>query len=684
MSDYVVSARKYRPDSFESLIGQDVIARTLKNSIARGQIAHAYLFCGPRGVGKTSTARIFAKAINCAHPTADFEPCGECESCVSFREGRSFCIHELDAASNNGVDDIKALLEQVQIPPQVGRYSVYIIDEVHMLSTSAFNAFLKTLEEPPAHAIFILATTEKHKIIPTILSRCQTYDFNRISVPDIVSNLRAIAQKEGIAIDDESLHIIAKKADGAMRDALTIFDQTVAFCGTDIKYEDVMRNLNVLDYEYTFKLVDAFVAGDYPTALLTFDEILAKGFNALHFVLALSAHFRDLLVSKTAGLDALLDLPSSLKERYRAQAQQCPLKFLYDALAITTQCEAGYKASVNPRLHIEFALMKLCFLKGIPAEVPAPASRAGIETPSSAVRTGAEAAGAGKNPSGNASAASAPARTVEAPKPAPVPFDVISLDDDMLEVELAPEPEAAPAPAPAEKAAPAPAPVIPGSDRGSEMAGQAGHDVAKAPAPVEAGHDVAEAPATAEPAPEPQPAPEPTPEPQPTPSSPAPIGNPAPKPRRRAAVNTGLSLADMAKAESGPASAGSDAAAQPVPGDETILGRWPELVATTQNRPRLFNALSNAQLSVDAADDGKVLVFTVTNEAQKKWIAENLLHKLEGTFQQMLGSGKVRLRVEAAEFVQEEKKYLPSEQAKDLMSKNEELKNLVIDLGLDV
>ena len=720
MSDYVVSARKYRPDSFESLIGQDTIAKTLKNSILRGQLAHAYLFCGPRGVGKTSTARIFAKTINCANPTKDMEPCGHCESCESFQEGRSYCIHELDAASNNGVEDIKSLMDQVQIPPQVGKYSVYIIDEVHMLSTAAFNAFLKTLEEPPAHAIFILATTEKHKVLPTILSRCQTYDFNRISVSDMVRNLRSIAKKEGIKIDDESLHVIGQKADGAMRDALTIFDQTVAFCGTDIKYEDVMRNLNVLDYEYTFKLVDAFVAGDYPTALLTFDEILAKGFNALHFVLALSAHFRDLLVSKTAGLDALLDLPSSLKERYRAQAQQCPLKFLYDALAITTQCEAGYKASVNPRLHIEFALMKLCFLKGIPAEVPAPASRAGIETPSSAVRTGAEAADAGKNPSGNASVASAPARTVEAPKPAPapavrpketaaapvpfvaekpakaddsvrreekeaapVPFDVISLDDDMLEVEPAPAPEAVPAPAePAP--APAPAPVIPGSDRGSEMAGQAGHDVAKAPAPVEAGHDVAKAPATAEPAPEPQPAPEPTPEPQPTPSSPAPIGNPAPKPRRRAAVNTGLSLADMAKAESGPASAGSDAAAQPVPGDDTILGRWPELVATTQNRPRLSNALSNARLSVEAADDGKVLVFTVTNEAQKKWIAENLLHKLEGTFQQMLGSGKVRLRVEAAEFVQEEKKYLPSEQAKDLMSKNEELKNLVIDLGLDV
>jgi DNA polymerase-3 subunit gamma/tau len=367
MSQYIVSARKYRPDSFESLIGQDNIARTLKNSILRGQLAHAYLFCGPRGVGKTSTARIFAKTINCSHPGPDMEPCGECESCVSFAEGRSYCIHELDAASNNGVDDIKALMDQVQIPPQVGRYSVYIIDEVHMLSQSAFNAFLKTLEEPPAHAIFILATTEKHKILPTILSRCQTYDFNRISVPDIVMNLRDIAGKEGVTVDDESLHIIAQKADGAMRDALTIFDQTVAFCGTEVHYEDVIRNLNVLDYEYSFRLVDAFRSGDYAAAMLTFDEILAKGFNAQHFISALSSHLRDLIVSRTAGLDALLDLPASLKQRYRAQAESCSLQFLYDALAITTQCEAGYKAAINQRLHIEFALMKLSFLlKGVP------------------------------------------------------------------------------------------------------------------------------------------------------------------------------------------------------------------------------------------------------------------------------------------------------------------------------
>lgn len=374
MSEYIVSARKYRPDSFETLIGQDNIARTLKNSILRGQLAHAYLFCGPRGVGKTSTARIFAKTINCLHPTANMEPCGQCESCVSFAEGRSYCIYELDAASNNSVEDIKTLMEKVQIPPQVGNYSVYIIDEVHMLSQAAFNAFLKTLEEPPAYAIFILCTTEKHKVLPTILSRCQTYDFNRIGISDMVRNLRAIAQKEGITVDDESLHVIAQKADGAMRDALTIFDQTVAFCGNDIHYADVIRNLGVLDYEYTFKLVDNFLAKDYASALLGFDDILAKGFNALHFVSALGEHFRNLLVARTGGLDSLLDLPDSLKARYREQAARCSVKFLYDALGITTDCEAGYKGSTNQRLHIEYALMKLAFLGGVPESSVAPAA----------------------------------------------------------------------------------------------------------------------------------------------------------------------------------------------------------------------------------------------------------------------------------------------------------------------
>ncbi len=385
MSEYIVSARKYRPDSFGRLIGQDTIARTLSNSIRRGQLAHAYLFCGPRGVGKTTTARIFAKMINCANPGPDMEPCGECESCVSFQEGRSYCIHELDAASNNSVEDIKTLMEQVQVPPQVGRYSVYIIDEVHMLSQSAFNAFLKTLEEPPAHAIFILATTEKHKILPTILSRCQTYDFNRISIPDMVRNLREIAQKEDVTIDEESLHVIASKADGAMRDALTIFDQTVAFCGKEVQYADVIRNLNVLDHEYSFKLVDAFLGGDYATAFLVLDEILAKGFNALHFVASLSSHLRNLVVAKTGGLEPLLELPDSLKKRYAEQAARCSHAFLYEALGITTACETGYKAAVNPRLHIEFALMKLSYIQAKPAVVAPVATVAVAPKPAPAV-----------------------------------------------------------------------------------------------------------------------------------------------------------------------------------------------------------------------------------------------------------------------------------------------------------
>lgn len=405
MSDYIVSARKYRPDSFGALLGQDNIARTLKNSIKRGQVAHAYLFCGPRGVGKTSTARIFAKTINCSNPGPDLDPCGKCDSCQAFEEGRSYNIHELDAASNNSVDDIRTLLDQVQIPPQVGKYSVYIIDEVHMLSAQAFNAFLKTLEEPPAHAVFILCTTEKHKIIPTILSRCQTYDFNRISIPDMMKNLREIAAKEEVKIDDESLHVIAQKADGAMRDALTLFDQTVAFCGTDVKYADVIRNLGVLDYEYNFSLVDAFLAGDYAKSLLLFDEILNKGFNALHFLGALSNHLRDLLVAGTGGLDALLDQADSLKPRYLDQAKRCSVKFLYDALGIIGECEAGYKQSSNQRLHIEYALMKLSFLVKMPSAF-------------------ASAPAASPAPAASAPAAAAPGKSAArkpaaAPKPAP-------------------------------------------------------------------------------------------------------------------------------------------------------------------------------------------------------------------------------------------------------------------------
>ena len=359
MEKFIVSARKYRPNNFMALVGQESIAVTLKNSIKRDQLAHAYLFCGPRGVGKTSTARIFAKTINCLNPSEDLEPCGQCESCRSFAEGRSYCIHELDAASNNSVDDIRLLTEKVRIPPQIGKYSVYIIDEVHMLSSAAFNAFLKTLEEPPAHAIFILATTEKHKILPTILSRCQTYDFNRISIEDIVKNLSEIAVKEEITIDADSLHVIAQKADGAMRDALTLFDQTVAFCGSNVTYAQVIKNLNVLDYDYYFNLIECALHGSFHKALLLFDEVLSKGFNALYFISGLSSHLRNLLVCKDSSTLKLLEMAPALVEKYKGQSARCSFKFLYDALAATVKCEADYKLSNNQRLLVEFLLIKL-------------------------------------------------------------------------------------------------------------------------------------------------------------------------------------------------------------------------------------------------------------------------------------------------------------------------------------
>ena len=559
MSQYIVSARKYRPDSFGTLIGQDNIAQTLKNSILRGQLAHAYLFCGPRGVGKTTTARIFAKMINCSNPSAEMEPCGTCESCQSFAEGRSYCIHELDAASNNGVEDIKTLMDQVRIPPQVGRYSVYIIDEVHMLSQAAFNAFLKTLEEPPAHAIFILATTEKHKILPTILSRCQTYDFNRITVDNIVKNLRMVASQEGIAIDDESLHVVAHKADGAMRDALTIFDQTVAFCGTDVKYQDVLRNLNVLDYEYSFTLVDAFLKGDYPAALLVFDEILTKGFNALHFIAALSSHLRDLVVSKSGGLEALLELPDSLKARYKEQAEKCPMQFLYDALTLTTQCESGYRASVNPRLHIEFTLMRLSFLMTKPtAPAPAPAT----------------------------------------PSPAPQPAS------------------------PSEPMAP---------------------------------------------------------------SVPTASAEPAPARRTRAARSAAALSMKAVMEGTQDTAAPIQAQDSPVPSDEVLKNKWPELSKQYADKPRLASMLSSTTLTITGDEESKMVVFRVVNEAQKDWVESKLLHELEGRYRALVGSMKVYLRVDVAPDDAPEQKivYMPSDQAKELMEQNPEVMNFVKDFELE-
>ena len=414
MEKFIVSARKYRPGNFATLVGQESIAQTLKNSIKRGQLAHAYLFCGPRGVGKTSTARIFAKTINCLNPGPDLEPCGECESCRSFAEGVSFCIHELDAASNNSVEDIRTLIDQVRIPPQTGRYSVYIIDEVHMLSAAAFNAFLKTLEEPPAYAIFILATTEKHKIIPTVLSRCQTYDFNRISIADIVKQLKGIASSEGITVEDEALHVIAQKADGAMRDALTLFDQAVAFCGTNITYLEVIRNLNVLDTDYYFNLVESFLAGNYANALKLFDEVLAKGFNALYFVGGLSRHIRDLMVCKDNISLSLLETSELLAKRYKEQSSRCSLRFLYNILGESIKCEQEYRTSSNQRLLVEFLLVKACAansaaLREAPAAQPA-APAAQLAAPATQQQTVAQpAVPAAAQPAAAAQQATAPA-----------------------------------------------------------------------------------------------------------------------------------------------------------------------------------------------------------------------------------------------------------------------------------
>lgn len=592
MEQYIVSARKYRPDNFGTLIGQDNIARTLKNSILRGQLAHAYLFCGPRGVGKTTTARIFAKMINCSNPSADMEPCGECESCRSFAEGRSYCIHELDAASNNGVEDIKALMDQVRVPPQVGKYSVYIIDEVHMLSQQAFNAFLKTLEEPPAHAIFILATTEKHKILPTILSRCQTYDFNRISVDDIVKNLRMVSGKEGINIDDESLHVIAHKADGAMRDALTIFDQTVAFCGTDVKYADVIRNLNVLDYEYSFSLVEHFLIGDYAFCLKTFDEILAKGFNALHFVGALSSHLRDLAVTKAGGLESLLELPASLKAKYAEQAAKCSPAFIYEALGITTACESAYKSAVNPRLHIEFALMRLCYLLN--------------------------------KPEGGATAVKAS----DTPKPLETP-----------------------------KAAETPKPL-------------------ETPKTIETPKAV-ETPKTVE-----------TPKATQVIESAKPVSTPQPeegKSRARRAGRGGISMTGLIGGTNSAEPGVTEAAEAKIPSEEEIRTVWPKLAQIYNSKPRLHNMLTNSVLEFEISENKMIVRFEVVNDAQKEWVESKLLHELEGNMRKISGYDSILMEVKVAPAEHKTKEaYMPSDKAKVLMAKNEEVKKLVKDFSLDI
>ena len=428
MSDFIVSARKYRPATFRSVVGQKHITSTLQNAIERGQLAHAYLFCGPRGVGKTTCARIFAKAINCLAPHGA-EACNECESCRSFNEGRSLNIHELDAASNNSVEDIRTLIEQVRIIPQGGRYSVFIIDEVHMLSAAAFNAFLKTLEEPPAHAIFILATTEKHKIIPTILSRCQIYDFNRIRVEDSVEYLRYIASEEGVAADEESLNLIAQKADGGMRDALSMFDKAVSFCGTTLDYRNVAQTLNVLDYDTYFGVTEMLLRGDYAEALVTFDAVLSKGFSGQTFMAGLNRHMRDLLMAERPETLRLIEMTGTLLERYRTQAGACSVEFLFGAISVLTELDGKIRQSSNQRLLVELGLMKIAGLGQKKNDLLTPSGE--YPLPELTPRTAAPAARAETQPappppaSGTEGAANAarlrpePAPAAEGPHPEP-------------------------------------------------------------------------------------------------------------------------------------------------------------------------------------------------------------------------------------------------------------------------
>ena len=418
MENYIVSARKYRPTTFESVVGQQALTQTLRNAIRTNHLAHAYLFCGPRGVGKTTCARIFAKTINCLTPTENHDACNQCESCVAFNEQRSFNIHELDAASNNSVEDIRSLIDQVRIPPQIGKYSVYIIDEVHMLSQGAFNALLKTLEEPPSYAIFILATTEKHKVLPTILSRCQVYDFSRITVADTIRHLQYVAQKEGINASEEALNVVAQKADGGMRDALSIFDQLVSFCGTTISYEQAIEVLNVLDTEYYFRLVNAALAGNVSEALLLLNEVLTKGFDAGHFVTGLAQHLRDVLVSKDAATVQLLETSDTIRQHYQEQAQRCAAKWIFNALDIVNTCDINYRTAKNKRLTVELALVKLCRLTEVPTQEVQQVQKV---QPAQKVQAAAPATQAATQPATAPQPVSAPKPVTAAAPPPPRP-----------------------------------------------------------------------------------------------------------------------------------------------------------------------------------------------------------------------------------------------------------------------
>ena len=637
MEKFIVSARKYRPGNFATLVGQESIAQTLKNSIKRGQLAHAYLFCGPRGVGKTSTARIFAKTINCLNPGPDLEPCGECESCRSFAEGVSFCIHELDAASNNSVEDIRTLIDQVRIPPQTGRYSVYIIDEVHMLSAAAFNAFLKTLEEPPAYAIFILATTEKHKIIPTVLSRCQTYDFNRISIADIVKQLKGIASSEGIAAEDEALHVIAQKADGAMRDALTLFDQAVAFCGTNITYLEVIRNLNVLDTDYYFNLVESFLAGNYANALKLFDEVLAKGFNALYFVGGLSRHIRDLMVCKDNISLSLLETSELLAKRYKEQSSRCSLRFLYNILGESIKCEQEYRTSSNQRLLVEFLLVKACAANSA-ALREAPAAQPAAAQPPAATQPAAQQAQATQPP------AAAPATQQQPAAPA------------AAQAKAAAQPSAS-----AQQATAPPAAPQPQAQTQPTLAPQVQAPQAPAAAQQQA---APQAPAAAQTAA----APQQTAAAQQQAAAPQASGSFSIKNLIKNATLSHREGAEKVKEQ------------QPVTQEELQMV-W--LALAEEQKPNLRSAMIQSPATLQ--EDGTTILFMVSNGSQKDWIMAKMHTYLSDTLRERLHNSQITLDVDVRKLEELPKTpYMPEERAKHIIQNNPEARELVKDLDLEI
>ncbi|WP_299219989.1 DNA polymerase III subunit gamma/tau [uncultured Alistipes sp.] len=648
MSEFIVSARKYRPATFRSVVGQSHITSTLQNAIERGQLAHAYLFCGPRGVGKTTCARIFAKAINCLAPRGA-EACNECESCRSFNEGRSLNIHELDAASNNSVEDIRSLIEQVRIVPQVGRYSVFIIDEVHMLSAAAFNAFLKTLEEPPAHAVFILATTEKHKIIPTILSRCQIYDFNRIRVEDAVGYLRHIAEQEGVAADEESLNLIAQKADGGMRDALSMFDKAVSFCGGELDYRSVARTLNVLDYDTYFGITDLLLAGNYVEALVAFDEVLSKGFSGQTFMAGLNRHMRDLMMARSEATLRLIEMTGTLLERYRAQAGACTVEFLFGAIALLTEFDGKIRQSSNQRLLVELGLMKIAGLgqkknEGLtdPADYPLP-------------EIGAPRAAA---PAVQATAAVAP--TTAAPAPAAAPT--------------------------ATPAAPAsPTPTAPAATPGSAPAPEAPAGTVPPPRPA--------APQTSAPQPQPTPqsAAQPAPQPQPTPQSaaqPAPQPQPTPQsaaqPARRPLMGTSLSelLAAAQPADAAEAGAAAAPVAAPQYDPECAAkldrARGAILRLMQERRPRFVAAFEQMTL-----DDHAIRLRVPTPELREEMLRSKTAMLLR--IAELAGvTGMIDLEIAVDETVRAARPIRLEDRVKHLTDKNPLLTELRRALDLEV